>query len=100
MALLVLAAVVIVTSLGESLEHVRYGSALMAATLVLLLLRNVRPPAASVVAFAPGVPQGWVGSCCRYPSAMLPPGSSTRSGTKTRSTSCCSSRRRRRGCGS
>jgi signal transduction histidine kinase len=51
-ALLVLAAVVIVTSLGESLEHVRYGSALMAATLVLLLLRNVRPPAASVVAFA------------------------------------------------
>jgi signal transduction histidine kinase len=50
-ALLVLAAVVIVTSLGESLEHVRYGSALMAATLVVLLLRNVHPPAASVVAF-------------------------------------------------
>ena len=51
-ALLVLAAVVIVTSLGEPLEHVRYGSALMAATLVVLLLRDVRPPAASVVAFA------------------------------------------------
>jgi len=51
-ALLVLAAVVIVTSLGESLEHVRYGSAMLAAALVILLLRDVHPPAASVVTFA------------------------------------------------
>ena len=51
-ALLVLAAIVIVTSLGESLEHVRYGSALLAVSLVALLLRNIRPPTAAVVAFA------------------------------------------------
>ena len=50
-ALLVLAAIVIVTSLGESLEHVRYGSAMLAAALVVLLLRDVRPPAASVATF-------------------------------------------------
>jgi signal transduction histidine kinase len=51
-ALLVLAAIVILTSLGESLEHVRYGSAMLAAALVILLLRNIRPPAAAVVTFA------------------------------------------------
>lgn len=51
-ALLALAALVIVTSLGESLEHVRYAGAAVAAALVLLLWRNHRPPAAAVVAFA------------------------------------------------
>jgi signal transduction histidine kinase len=50
--LVVLAVVVLVTSLGESIEHVRYGSAVVATALLVLLGRSWRPPAASLLVFA------------------------------------------------
>jgi signal transduction histidine kinase len=51
-ALVLLAALVIVTSFGSDLEHIRYGSALMAVALAVLLRRSWHAPAASLAGFA------------------------------------------------
>jgi signal transduction histidine kinase len=52
LALALLAVVVLVTSLGESTEHVRWGSAIMALAVVVQLGRRWRPPAATLACFA------------------------------------------------
>jgi signal transduction histidine kinase len=51
-ALGLLALVVLVTSLGESTEHARWGSAMVALALLTLLARRWRPPAAALLCFA------------------------------------------------
>jgi signal transduction histidine kinase len=52
LALGVLALVVLMTSLGSDTEHVRWGSAIMALALVVLIGRRWRPPAGALVCFA------------------------------------------------
>jgi signal transduction histidine kinase len=52
LAIAALAVVVLVTSLGSDTEHVRWGSAIMALALVVLIGRRWRPPAAALVCFA------------------------------------------------
>lgn len=51
-ALCALAAAVLATSLGDRVANARYGAALMAVALLVLLGRGRRPPLASVIGFA------------------------------------------------
>ncbi len=51
-ALVLLVMVVFVTSLGDPLPHVRYGSSIVATAVLVLLARGWRPPTASVLSFA------------------------------------------------
>lgn len=51
-ALVLLAMVVVATSLGDPLPHVRYGSSILAISVLALLVRDWRPPTASVLSFA------------------------------------------------